>query len=99
CTLSRGPTVRCARSPLAAHRPPAGCRLLTREERKPAGVPHPGRRTAGRRAACSAREVVGISRVLRVVYVYFTVQIGVYAVSFWSPALVARVGGLCDTPT
>lgn len=35
-------------------------------------------------------------RVLRVVYVYFTVQIGVYAVSFWLPA---RVGGLFDTPT
>jgi MFS family permease len=45
----------------------------------------------------SAREVVGNSRVLRLVYVYFAIQIGVYAVSFWLPALVARIGGLSDT--
>ena len=36
---------------------------------------------------------------LRLVYPYLTVEIGGYAVSFWLPALVARVGGLCDAPT
>ncbi|MDQ0380677.1 MFS transporter [Amycolatopsis thermophila] len=40
------------------------------------------------------RKVVGDSRVLRLVYVYFAIQLGVYGVTFWLPALVKRIGGL-----
>jgi len=43
-----------------------------------------------------AREVVADSRVLRLVYVYFAIQIGVYGVSFWLPSLVGRIRGLSD---
>ncbi|GAA5157637.1 MFS transporter [Pseudonocardia eucalypti] len=36
------------------------------------------------------------SRVLRLIYVYFAIQLGVYGVTFWLPALVKRIGGLTD---
>lgn len=42
------------------------------------------------------REIVGDSRVLRLMFVYFSIQIGVYGVTFWLPSLVARIGGLSD---
>ncbi|MER7394243.1 MFS transporter [Streptomyces sp. NPDC000151] len=42
------------------------------------------------------REIVGDSRVLRLMFVYFAIQIGVYGVTFWLPALVGRIGGLDD---
>jgi ACS family tartrate transporter-like MFS transporter len=48
--------------------------------------------TAPRRA----RDVVRDSRVLRLIYVYFAIQLGVYAVSFWLPTLVKRIGGLSE---
>ena len=43
-----------------------------------------------------ARDVVRDSRVLRLIYVYFAIQLGVYAVSFWLPTLVKRIGGLSE---
>lgn len=46
-----------------------------------------------------ASEVVRDSRVLRLVLIYFAIQIGVYGVTFWLPALVRRIGGLGDLGT
>jgi ACS family tartrate transporter-like MFS transporter len=40
--------------------------------------------------------VVGDTRVLRLIYVYFAIQLSVYGVTFWLPALVKRIGGLSD---
>ncbi|MEU6577624.1 MFS transporter [Streptomyces sp. NPDC046805] len=42
------------------------------------------------------REIIGDSRVLRLMFVYFAIQIGVYGVTFWLPALVGRIHGLSD---
>ncbi|WP_330455722.1 MFS transporter [Streptomyces sp. NBC_00820] len=42
------------------------------------------------------RDIIGDSRVLRLMYVYFAIQIGVYGVTFWLPALVGRIDGLGD---
>lgn len=36
------------------------------------------------------------SRVLRLIYVYFAIQLGVYGVTFWLPSLVKRIGGLSE---
>jgi sugar phosphate permease len=46
-----------------------------------------------------ASEVVRDSRVLRLMLIYFAIQIGVYGVTFWLPALVRRIGGLSDLGT
>ncbi|CDR16449.1 MFS transporter [Streptomyces iranensis] len=43
-----------------------------------------------------ARETLRDSRVLRLMFVYFAIQIGVYGVTFWLPALVGRIDGLGD---
>ncbi|MGW4387782.1 MFS transporter [Streptomyces sp. NPDC004685] len=43
-----------------------------------------------------ARAVIGDSRVLRLMFVYFAIQISVYGVTFWLPALVGRIDGLGD---
>ncbi|MFD4708260.1 MFS transporter [Streptomyces sp. NPDC058430] len=43
-----------------------------------------------------ARDVIGDSRVLRLMFVYFAIQISVYGVTFWLPALVGRIDGLGD---
>jgi sugar phosphate permease len=43
-----------------------------------------------------ALDVVRDSRVLRLTFVYFAIQIGVYGVTFWLPSLVGRIGGLSD---
>jgi MFS transporter, ACS family, tartrate transporter len=56
----------------------------------------PGTAERGRRGI---REIVGDSRVLRLMFVYFAIQIGVYGVTFWLPALVGRIGGLDDFGT
>lgn len=42
------------------------------------------------------REIIGDSRVLRLMFVYFAIQIGVYGVTFWLPDLVGRIDGLGD---
>ncbi|WP_051342717.1 MFS transporter [Pseudonocardia spinosispora] len=42
------------------------------------------------------RNTVGDSRVLRLIYVYFAIQLSVYGVTFWLPALIKRIGGLSD---
>jgi MFS transporter, ACS family, tartrate transporter len=52
--------------------------------------------TAAMRPPRSALDVVRDSRVLRLMYVYFAIQIGVYGVTFWLPSLVRRIGGLSD---
>lgn len=49
--------------------------------------------------ARKASEVVRDSRVLRLMLIYFAIQIGVYGVTFWLPALVRRIGGLSDQTT
>lgn len=46
-----------------------------------------------------AAEVVRDSRVLRLMLIYFAIQIGVYGVTFWLPALVKRIHGLSDVST
>ena len=68
---------------------PAERRLLAehRAADQPADAARPPR---------GVREIVGDSRVLRLMFVYFSIQIGVYGVTFWLPSLVARVGGLSD---
>ncbi|MGW6140404.1 MFS transporter [Streptomyces sp. NPDC055140] len=43
-----------------------------------------------------ARAVISDSRVLRLMFVYFAIQISVYGVTFWLPALVGRIDGLGD---
>lgn len=43
-----------------------------------------------------ARETLRDGRVLRLMFVYFAIQIGVYGVTFWLPALVGRIDGLGD---
>ncbi|MET8805815.1 MFS transporter [Streptomyces sp. NPDC004546] len=43
-----------------------------------------------------AREIISDSRVLRLMFVYFAIQISVYGVTFWLPALVGRIDGLGD---
>lgn len=54
---------------------------------------------AGRGRRRGVREIVGDSRVLRLMFVYFAIQIGVYGVTFWLPALVGRIDGLDDFGT
>ena len=44
----------------------------------------------------SVRRIISDSRVLRLMFVYFAIQIGVYGVTFWLPALVGRIDGLDD---
>ncbi|WP_084210984.1 MFS transporter [Pseudonocardia acaciae] len=51
---------------------------------------------AERRPRRGVWAVLRDSRVLRLVYVYFAIQLGVYGVTFWLPALVKRIGGLSD---
>lgn len=46
-----------------------------------------------------AGEVVRDTRVLRLMFIYFAIQIGLYGVTFWLPALVRRIGGLGDLGT
>ncbi|MFJ8929971.1 MFS transporter [Streptomyces sp. NPDC102364] len=43
-----------------------------------------------------AGEILRDSRVLRLMFVYFAIQISVYGVTFWLPALVGRIDGLGD---
>jgi sugar phosphate permease len=43
-----------------------------------------------------AREIISDGRVLRLMFVYFAIQISVYGVTFWLPALVGRIDGLGD---
>ncbi|MFZ3573248.1 MFS transporter [Streptomyces sp. BH097] len=43
-----------------------------------------------------AVEILRDSRVLRLMFVYFAIQISVYGVTFWLPALVGRIDGLGD---
>ncbi len=40
--------------------------------------------------------IISDSKVLRLMFVYFAIQIGVYGVTFWLPALVGRIDGLDD---
>ncbi|MGW7491499.1 MFS transporter [Streptomyces sp. NPDC054786] len=54
------------------------------------------RPAAGARPPRALREIVSDSRVLRLMFVYFAIQIGVYGVTFWLPALVGRIDGLSD---
>jgi sugar phosphate permease len=49
-----------------------------------------------RRPKRGVRNIVGDGRVLRLTYVYFAIQLGVYGVTFWLPTLVKRIGGLTD---
>ncbi|MDQ0994190.1 ACS family tartrate transporter-like MFS transporter [Streptomyces sp. V3I7] len=51
---------------------------------------------AGARPPRRAREIIRDSRVLRLMFVYFAIQISVYGVTFWLPALVGRIDGLGD---
>ena len=46
-----------------------------------------------------AADVVRDTRVLRLMFIYFAIQIGVYGVTFWLPALVRRIDGLDDLST
>ncbi|MFE6800566.1 MFS transporter [Streptomyces sp. NPDC057681] len=48
------------------------------------------------RAPRRVRAVISDSRVLRLMFVYFAIQISVYGVTFWLPALVGRIDGLGD---
>ncbi|MEB8338169.1 MFS transporter [Streptomyces endophyticus] len=43
-----------------------------------------------------AGDILRDSRVLRLMFVYFAIQISVYGVTFWLPALVGRIDGLDD---
>ncbi len=63
--------------------------LLT--ERIAADRPDPSMRSPRR-----ARAVISDSRVLRLMFVYFAIQISVYGVTFWLPSLVGRIDGLGD---
>ncbi|NLU72511.1 MFS transporter [Streptomyces sp. HNM0575] len=63
--------------------------LLT--ERIAADVPDESRRVPAR-----VGRIVRDSKVLRLMFVYFAIQIGVYGVTFWLPALVGRIEGLDD---
>ncbi|QPP07073.1 MFS transporter [Streptomyces bathyalis] len=48
------------------------------------------------RVPAKAGSVLRDSKVLRLMFVYFAIQIGVYGVTFWLPALVGRIEGLGD---
>ncbi|MFD3475094.1 MFS transporter [Streptomyces sp. NPDC058695] len=63
--------------------------LLT--DRIAADRPDPSMRSPRR-----ARAIISDSRVLRLMFVYFAIQISVYGVTFWLPALVGRIDGLGD---
>ncbi|MFF1399779.1 MFS transporter [Streptomyces sp. NPDC058287] len=63
--------------------------LLT--DRIAADRPDPSMRSPRR-----VRAVISDSRVLRLMFVYFAIQISVYGVTFWLPALVGRIDGLGD---
>lgn len=76
---------------------PEDARWLTAEEKRLLAARIEADRpndTAG--APRGVRQVLGDSRVLRLMFVYFAIQIGVYGVTFWLPALVGRIDGLGD---
>lgn len=50
----------------------------------------------GMKPPTAVREILSDSRVLRLMFVYFAIQIGVYGVTFWLPSLVGRIDGLSD---
>ncbi|WP_407548142.1 MFS transporter [Streptomyces sp. Pv4-95] len=76
---------------------PEQAKWLTPEERRllsdRIAADRPG---ADARPPRAIRQILSDSRVLRLMFVYFAIQIGVYGVTFWLPALVGRIDGLSD---
>lgn len=78
---------------------PAQARWLTEAQRRELAeriaAEEPPPAATSRRGLAVLRD----SRIPRLMFVYFAIQLGVYGVTFWLPALVRRIGGLSDLVT
>lgn len=76
---------------------PEQARWLKRDEREQLARAIAADEPSGKqRPPRGVRSVITDSRVLRLTFVYFAIQLGVYGVTFWLPSLVRRIHGLTD---
>lgn len=78
---------------------PAQARWLTERQRSELAERIAAEEPPPAAASRSGLAVLADSRIPRLMFVYFAIQLGLYGVTFWLPALVRRVGDLSDLAT